>query len=305
MYNIMRCPLCGEERYIRSKTYDVDMVINKYRQCLNVDVRNYFAESNINLHRCLNCGMGYFPNSVEGDSGFYEQLSLFPWYYMEEKPEFDLALEFIRRIKPKSILEIGSGRGAFLDHVKDSFDVYATEQNLEAVEILRAKGIPLDKDGNKYDFIVTFQVLEHVKMLGTFFKWMTNKLNSNGYLFISVPNPDSPFFKEQLDILNMPPHHMNHIYKETMDKIAAMYNFSIIEYNALPIELVHLNGIVNNRMNIDYGGVNVNSKNFVKGIVKKICDKIFVRPYITAINAVFKDMLDIQGHTHAILLKKN
>lgn len=175
----MACPLCGEKRYIRVKSYDVDMVVNKYKHCLNVDVHSYFGDTSIDLYRCLNCGMGYFPNGVEGDSSFYEKLSLFPWYYMEEKPEFDLALEFIRYMKPKSILEIGSGKGAFLDHVRDSFDVHATEQNVKAIEVLRNKGIPLDENGNKYDFIVTFQVLEHVKDLGKFLKWITDKLDKN------------------------------------------------------------------------------------------------------------------------------
>lgn len=96
---------------------------------------------------------------------------------------------------------------------------------------------------------------------------------------------------------------MNHIYKDTMEKIADMYDLSVVEYNALPIESVHLNSIVSNRIYSNYGSVD--GRNFFKKLAHRICNKIFVQSYFMAMTAVFKDALDIKGHTHTILLKKN
>ena len=299
----MACPLCGEKRFIKIKSFDTKKLANNYRKNLKVNVEKYYKEENLDLLQCINCGMEYFPKGIEGDGKFYENLSRFDWYYMEDKFEYRVALKKIRELKPKSILEIGSGQGFFLDHVRDCFQVHATEHNPDAIRVLKEKGIPLDEEGMKYDFIVTFQVLEHVKDLGNFVKWILSKIEKDGYLFIAVPNPESEYISEVPGILDIPPHHMNHIFEETLRKFADLFDMTVVDYFTEPMASVHLSGLLNKRTKEIYDSQG--SSNFIKRFVKKVVEKTIVQGAQAALVPVMYDMAKWKGHTHGILLQKN
>lgn len=297
----MVCPLCGEKQYIKLKKYDTKEIIRCYKDDLHVDVNMYFNQDTMDLHQCINCGLGYFPTGIEGDGDFYKKLSLFPWYYMKEKAEFCIALRHIRRLRPASVLEIGCGKGHFLDHIRDSFAVHATEQNPEAITVLKEKGIPLDQDGNQYDFVVTFQVLEHVKDLRPFLEWAVSKVASDGYLFIAVPNPESQYLSEVMNILDLPPHHINHIYEETLRKLGDLFDLTVEDYFTLPMEPIHLSGLLNQRMKVFDGE---QTSQGWKYFFKKLLNRVFARNIQAAIMPLIQENVVLKGHTHGILLHK-
>ena len=287
----MSCRLCGNNKYIKLRSYYTKDIIKIYQDIFSLDVREYFKEDRLDLYQCAECSLQYFPNGVEGKSDFYEQLSKIDWYYMKDKYEYDYAIKKIISAKPESILEIGCGKGYFLDRVKDSFFVRATEQNLEAIEELKAKGIMLDDNQTKYDFIVSFQVLEHVKDIGDFIAWLRDKLNPGGHLLLTIPNPDSAYMKEFFQITDFPPHHINRIPKEALYALGELFNLKVVDYFEEPMNDIHLRQIFEERQ-----------KCFLQADSNTISQQI-VQSVATAILPFVREVLPFKGHTHGVLLR--
>lgn len=286
------CPLCESKKFIRLKKYAVDEIIQTYRNGFQVDIAEYFEDSQIELFQCGNCALQYFPKGKEGNSKFYEQMSKIDWYYMKDKFDYDYAIRKLIEVKADSVLEIGCGKGYFLDKIKDGYFVRATEQNLQAIEELKQKGIQLDDNETKYDFVVMFQVLEHVKQVRTFLTWVVEKVKERGYLLIAVPNPDSAYMKEFSQITDLPPHHVNRISKETLYYLQDLFHLEVVEYFQEPICDIHLRQIITERQKffgcVDHPELNMQIMQSVQA----------------AILPLFREKLPFVGHTHGVLLKK-
>ena len=89
------------------------------------------------------------------------------------------------------MLDVGCGRGAFLKKIHKTFDVKGFEKNPDAIGQLAKEGIEFDTGEDKYDFIVSFQALEHVENPKVFLEDAFGKLNAGGYLLVTVPNSNS------------------------------------------------------------------------------------------------------------------
>lgn len=288
----MLCPLCGSKKFIRLKTYATDEIIQTYLDGFQADIAEYFEESQIELHQCGNCALQYFPRGKEGKSDFYEQMSKQDWYYMKDKFDYDYAIKKIIEIKPDSVLEIGCGKGYFLDKIKDGYFVRATEQNLQAVEVIKQKGIQLDDGETKYDFVVMFQVLEHVKQMKVFLEWVIGKIKDSGHLLIAVPNPDSAYMRDFSQITDLPPHHINRISKETLYYLQDLFQLKVVEYFQEPICDIHLRQMITERQKFfwhaDQPDLNVQIMQSVQA----------------AVLPLIREKLPFAGHTHGVLLKK-
>lgn len=304
----MACPLCNEKRFVNIKDYNCEELVKQYKAAFSVDVSGYFdGIKQLSLRQCVNCYLKYFPDGKEGNANFYATLSKQPWYYMKEKFEYDYAMNKIVEYKPSSILDVGCGEGFFLEHFKDSFEVRGSEHNPDAIRVLNSKGIKLDDDSMKYDFIVCFQVLEHVKNVKEFLDWIYGKLNANGYLFIAVPNPDSEYIKEVPQLLNFPPHHVNWISKSTLYKISELYDMNVIDYIEEPMEDIHMPSFLNIRKQ------KLSNNSIPRHpILMGIWNAFFSRMRASIEDGVragfyplIKDYLKFRGHTHGILLKKS
>jgi 2-polyprenyl-3-methyl-5-hydroxy-6-metoxy-1,4-benzoquinol methylase len=101
----------------------------------------------------------------------------------------------------KKLLEIGSGSGAFLSLSTNYFDsVSGVELDINAKDFLKKKGLNIfsnleDIEGQKFDVIVMFHVLEHLLDPVFFIKNISKYLNENGKLIIEVPNIDDALLK--------------------------------------------------------------------------------------------------------------
>jgi SAM-dependent methyltransferase len=165
----------------------------------------------------------YVPEDVVGDARLYSQLQRFPWYYMDEKWEFNAALGLLKTMSggPR-VLEIGVGQGAFLKKAKHSgFQISGIELNPEGAAAAREEGFEIiEKDMSSlhaddrtgWDSICAFQVLEHLAQPREFLDQAVALLKPGGLLILSVPNAA---FSRRLDpdcngLLDQPPHHMSH-----------------------------------------------------------------------------------------------
>ena len=107
----MSCVLC-KYRYVSvlDKIKSGDLV-RLYRKFLNVDF-SYLIKQDFIYYECQNCKLRYYDPPITGDEKFYQELQKFGWYYMDSKKEFEIAKLHIN--EQDRILEIGSGKGAFL-----------------------------------------------------------------------------------------------------------------------------------------------------------------------------------------------
>jgi len=226
-------------------------IIEGYKKALNIDVEKYFEGiDNIYLHKCKKTKYRYFqPSTIAGDGKFYEELQKFQWYYSKDKWEFDVARTIISE---GSVLEIGCGTGNFLYSLleNDKLKIKGIEFNEKAIQEGTLKGIDIenldlrDITSNTYDYIVAFQVLEHISDINLFFSNCNRILKNHGKLIIGVPNTNSFIFKPFSNyyfthgslLLNLPPHHMGWWKKSSLKKAGKCYGFRLTNclYEPLP-----------------------------------------------------------------------
>ena len=291
------CPLCESRRHVLLKEMQASDLIEKYQRVFHIDVRHYFPDKSVFLLQCADCKLKYFHPRMEGRSDLYEQLERFDWYYQDEKPEFEYALEKLMEKKPSSVLEIGCGDGRFLKKIRHLFSVRAREYNEKALKKLAQMGIQLDDEGMKYDFVMAFQVLEHVEDVNGFLDLCVEKLKDGGYLLITVPNNDSKYIKEVDVILDHPPHHATQWPKAALYEVARIYSLVIEEYYVEPLRFEHYRAIIDSRRRtFPLGDLFEQSGGVFRHLVSAI-DRVLA-PY-------FYDLVSYPGHTHGCLYRKS
>ncbi|MDH5644412.1 MAG: class I SAM-dependent methyltransferase [Candidatus Heimdallarchaeota archaeon] len=289
------CPLCKSDKAIIVNKKDTRDIVEGYKRQYNVDVTPYYiGVEKIFSMQCTNCDLVTHSPSKPGTSDFYNQMQQHPFYYEKEKREFNYAIEKIKQTKINSLVEIGSGEGNFLKKVRNSYDVSAIEYSTDAIQKLEQSGLRLHKEENQYDFVVSFQVLEHVSDVRGFIDSAVKLLKKDGYLLFTVPNFDSPYIKEGgSPLLDFPPHHMTQWTKKALHSIGDIFKLNVEEYYIENIRIEHLLTLMSARRNPIIG------QGITAGIIRKIArtvDKVMAPYYL--------DNYEGAGVTHGILLKK-
>jgi len=242
-------PLTNTQNVRKIREIPVSLIVSLYG-VYNIDVRKYFKGLDaVDIYKCNQSGFEfYYPLNLAGDGEFYEQLQNIPWYYMDEKWEFDVALEFI---KPKEkVLEIGSGKGAFLRKAKEKgVEVFGSELNREQAEALREEGFTIFDENfktfsehkeNFFDVVCSFQVLEHVANPKEFIEYSLKTLRKGGRLIISVPNHDSFMGLDDENFLDMPPHHMGLWNEQSLVSLEKFFPMKLREIRFETLQSYHI-----------------------------------------------------------------
>jgi SAM-dependent methyltransferase len=243
-------PITGSFRTELHSRIPVDRIINGYAAKFNIDISRFFgARDEIDVFRCLDTGLRfYFPRDIDGDGKFYAELQNNAWYYPPWKWEFSICEN---QIPPKArVLEIGCGNGAFLKHLQNkSIAATGLELNAKAIAEGRAQGldvraIPIQEfsrdNVGAYDFVCSFQVMEHVSDLKPILDASINVLKPGGTLFISVPNNESIIKHDREGWLNMPPHHMNLWEFNSLKSLTKIYPLAFLNAYFEPIQDGHV-----------------------------------------------------------------
>jgi len=221
--------------------FDIPTIIEGYKKHIGIDVQHYFNnEKKLPLFLCPDTGMRFFyPSSLAGDGAFYTSLEDRSGYYDDWKWDYKTAWPFIN--EESSVLDIGCGRGAFLQKLRDEkrCDCYGLELNPSAFKVLQQKNIPSQmqtieehamEHPNKYDVVCFFQVLEHISSVRSFLDAAIACLKPGGTLILAVPNNQPYLFGfNKYDSLNLPPHHMGWWNKASLSKLAGLFPLSIVE----------------------------------------------------------------------------
>jgi len=139
------------------------------------------------------------PLDTAGSETLYQELQKLDYYYVEDKWEYDQAVQLLPLSCPElKVLEVGCGRGYFVNKLKQiGVEVVGLELNQSAVDYAQSQNLPVHRESLKnwtqkypqqYTVICSFQVLEHIAQPKEFIQQCLNGLAPNGQLILGVPN---------------------------------------------------------------------------------------------------------------------
>jgi len=152
-------------------------------------------------------------------------------------------------VKPGKILDIGCGRGLFLEVMRrGGWDTIGTELNEQTAfysiktydsKIFTGDIIQHKLPAESLDVININQVLEHLKNPHKVIKESHRLLRKGGILIISVPDLRSPQFtigKENWFLLDLP-YHLFHFTEEGLSKVLKKNKFEIKNIKRFSVEM--------------------------------------------------------------------
>ena len=239
----MICPLCKNNSILLLENVKKNDIVDQYNQMLKDDF-SYLFFSDLKYLQCNQCKLKFFDPLVTGDEKFYNSLQQFDWYYLDDKSEYSLATKFIK--KSDSVLEIGSGKGAFAKKINAN-TYTGLDFSIEAKKMAAENGITIynetieehSEKNIKYDVVVSFQVLEHVSDPNQFIKKSLNCLKDNGLMIIAVPSEDSFLQNAHNNILNMPPHHVTRWSDKALKFISSAYDLELLTIDHEEVQPIH------------------------------------------------------------------
>lgn len=220
------CPLCASPSRQERESFLPMELGELYDRSLGVIVSA--GDEVIGYFVCGNCDLGFFSPATAAGEEFYETMQKFAWYYLDEKPEYSIAKQFISG--RGSLLEVGAGTGAFASFVGAQRYV-GLEFNELAIKRAQRHGIRLAKctiedhartHKGAYEYVVSFQVLEHVERPGEFLRACVSCLCPGGRLVLAVPSRDGFAGEAVNNALDMPPHHLTRWSEESMDRMGKL-----------------------------------------------------------------------------------
>ncbi len=243
-----------KEKSIVLEKIDTNILSRLYKKSYGIDVSYLFQGVNsIDYKEHESSGIRYFDPALPADSGFYEKMQRFDWYYQKSKSEYNTASKYT---KNRNILEIGCGYAYFYDH-SDADEYTGLEYSQQAIDTISQRsiaGLKLHKEdiekhtvnnSDKYDVVCSFQVLEHVPDPISFIESSLACCKIGGYLILSVPAYDSFIRYAKNSILNMPPHHLTHWPDRAFKYLEEKYEVELVELKHESLDAIHMQGFLN------------------------------------------------------------
>ncbi|MFM8394693.1 MAG: class I SAM-dependent methyltransferase [Acidobacteriota bacterium] len=243
---IVHCPLCHSEEVSLIERVRIDDLDHLYRRQFGITVADHFAGlDQLSFYDCARCHLGFFSPLIAGSQRFYQQLNCHSWYYLEEKSEYRTVAAMIP--PGAAVLDVGCGEGKFARSVPGCAYV-GLEKNVAASQSTddrRPLILPelIDEHSQRhparYDFVCSFQVLEHVVDVRNFIEDCLKCLRPGGRLIISVPAADSFISRTVNGVLNMPPHHLTWWPDHALGYVANSAGLTLESILHEPLERLH------------------------------------------------------------------
>lgn len=228
-----------------------DQLIQDWKRGFSIDISEELKGcEEIKLYECNKSKLRFFmPIDTAGSDQLYEQLEKYDWYYMPRKWEHDVAVTDLQGCQ--RVLEVGCGRGAFVERLckEEKIEAEGVELNSKAISYAKEKGIiirPVDlhelakKEKESYDAVCSFQVLEHISDPLDFIEGQIKLIKPGGKLIIGVPNAESFIKHGKNNLLDQPPHHVTKWCKETFSFLESIFPLKVEHFQNEPLADYHV-----------------------------------------------------------------
>lgn len=249
-----QCRLCGASDLRRQDEVSIARIERDWKQYFSIDVGRFFdGQPVLTAWRCKKCGLVQYTPAVCGDGQLYSQLQAFDWYYQAGKWEHTMALRVLKAAGVRRVLEIGSGRGAFLAALKqEGFLATGLELNTVVAQDCRSAGLDVRDEliqdfvkthDAEYDAVCCFQVLEHVDLPIDLLRGCCQALSKGGLLLLGVPQ-SSGILGLRTNVLNMPPHHLTKWAPRVMRSLPSLLPVRLVEQKTEPLAEYHVDAFL-------------------------------------------------------------
>ncbi len=304
------CPLCQSEGTQLVEAVSSGRLAGLYRRAYGIEVAHLFSATALEFRRCKGCDLRYFECAEPGDQAFYEALNRNDWYYMEAKPEFEVAKSFIGATD--SVLEVGAGTGRFAKTIAP--DRYTGLEFSEgARRMAQAAGVSLldesvethaRANAGRYDVVCHFQVLEHVADPRSFLGACIACLKPRGRLLVAVPAHDSYLQFVTNNLLNLPPHHLTHWSDAALRAIGRLFQLELVELMHEPVAEFHRRGYLDAWLSFILHGVLGRAPKLVDTGMRQRAISRAARAAGTRLGFSIPDFLFGRGHTVSVVFRR-
>jgi 2-polyprenyl-3-methyl-5-hydroxy-6-metoxy-1,4-benzoquinol methylase len=246
---IDHCPVCNQNKlvdFMEVKDHSISKEVFQLQTCSTCTftfTQNAPSESTI----------GPYYESEEYISHSDTQKSMMDKIYHKVRARMlDSKLNTIKALglSGKRLLDVGTGTGYFLNHMKkNDWSVLGIEVNEEARKIAKDKfGIDtivpskLFDINEKFDVITLWHVLEHIHQLNENIAKFHSLLNEDGALIIAVPNHtsnDAKRYKDYWAAYDVP-RHLWHFSPKSMETLMSKHGFELIKKKNMPFDAFYV-----------------------------------------------------------------
>jgi len=256
----LSCPICGENEKLK------DIYFRDFSGAPEI-----VPFLSYKVYGCTKCGMMYAGNMVESQNlgMYYTKMSRYEGnsFVMSEKIKafYDRAAGFISNKVPKDsrILDVGCAFGGLLASLKEQGfnNLYGLEPSAKNAKYAMDNfGIEVINGGlgmgympsEKYDVVILSCVLEHLVDLHAAIEESKQYLNSNGKLYLIVPDLDD--FANHADLYQeFSVEHINYFNVQSLSSLLERHGFRL---NCSAQDSVALQGLCRNLLALfELGGV--------------------------------------------------
>ena len=237
-----------------------------------------------------------------GSDAFYTDITRNE-YYLPDRWDFHVAIKALRFAKAHSVLDVGCGRGAFLDMVLRQLpgvvchgnDANPTIRDVLPREVTSHVHLSDAPDGQ--DAVTLFQVIEHVADPVGLLRESIAKVRSGGLVIVSVPDHSGAirFFADSHTAI--PPHHVSIWTPTSLNSLLNRLGLNVVarKWEPLPDYLMpsYLPKILSHKLGC-FGSPSGESRvrRFLADPVSRLCHKLKIK------------YLPLRGHAYLVVAQE-
>jgi len=166
----------------------------------------------------------------------------------------ETVLKLVKKINPKHVLELGSGKGNLAKFIYDAgLDITASDIDIDQFKIKGIKCLQINLNKKiiltkKYDTIICSEVIEHLQNPKKLFIEAYLLLEKKGVLIITTPNNQNWFSRiyflitGKLPMMESHPDHISPIFTWQLNKLLGnLFEIEQICFNRSVLPLIHFN----------------------------------------------------------------